>query len=196
MQFVNYKIYAIIFVIALLTLQILLSVRNNSKLKKYSLVLSSELEAKNCETSKLKNSIRNIYDTQWSIEQKKIIKNTLINNYIKNEDKVLCLIKNNLCRSCILSVVQDLCILGKEIGFNKIILIKDKITGEDNLNLTSYGFKILEVDTLLLPLEDTIVSPLIFIINRDLDIIVPYSSEWYPELYEEYFIKILPSHFR
>ena len=198
MRFEKYKTYIGIVVIALLFLQILFVIGLNNKLKKSTLVLISEQKERNFENNLLKRSIQNIYNTRWSIMQKKFIatNNVDINVSVLDGDKIFCLIKNNMCNSCILSVVQDLSILGKEIGNDKIIILKDRKMEKNKFDLASYGFKFLEVDTILLPIENTIKSPLIFILNKELDILEPYTSEWCPEIYEVYFSQVLPSHFK
>ncbi|MDP3444484.1 MAG: hypothetical protein Q8T08_16620 [Ignavibacteria bacterium] len=198
MRFGKYNIYIGIVVVTLLLLQIFLATGLNNKLKESTLLLISEQKERNFENNLLKRSIQNIYSTSWLIKQKKeIVSNNLdISKSLIDGDKVFCLIKYKMCNSCVLSVIQDLSILGKEIGNDRIILLTDRKTVKDRFNLASNGFKILEVDTLQLPIENSIVSPLIFILNKQLDIIVPYSSEWYPELYEVYFRKVLPSHFK
>ena len=124
-----------------------------------------------------------------------LLPRNFITKYCKEGNRVFCFIRENICNSCNLRVLQDLSILGREIGDDNIILFKNRKMNEQLLDLSSYNFKIIEIDTLLLPIEKTMKSPFIFILDEKFNIRIPYTSEWYPELYDNYFKKILSTQF-
>jgi len=155
-------------------------------------LIVSEINVTKSNNVELKNCISNIYNSHWSFKQKKYIwtNNEEIIEAIKEEAKVFCIVNKNMCKKCVFSVLQDLSILEKELGYNKVVILKDS-----EINIDSYCFNIIKIDSTLNPLDNINTYPLIFILNKELDVMFPYSEEWYPELYETYFREILPAYF-
>jgi hypothetical protein len=189
MQLGSYKKYIILFFI----LQILVTVAMNYKLRQKMSLLVSEINLTKSNNVELKNCISNIYNCHWSFKQKKYIctNNEEIKETVKEEAKVFCIINKNMCKKCVFSVLQDLSILEKELGYNKVVILK-----ESEINIDSYGFNTIKIDSTLNPLDNINTYPLIFILNKELDIMFSYSEEWYPELYETYFREILTAYFK
>jgi len=187
-------IEGIIFV--LLLVQATFTKIQNVQLKDDKLVLLSELEKQFKKNNLFKKSIISIYSNSCYVEQKNFGSTNFlkISNSIKDGKKIFCYIEGHMCHSCILRVLQDLSVLEKRVGNKNIILLINKEMNKKSLNLEAYNFQIIKTDYLRLP-EKEFVSPLIFILDEKLTIKIPYITEWYPELYEEYFTRIIPSHF-
>lgn len=184
-------------IVVILLVQAIFSTMQNVQLKNDKLVLLSELEEQLKENNFSKEVITNIYSNSCHIEKRNFVSTNFleISNSIKNGKKVFCYIEGNMCRSCILGVFQDLSVLERKIGNENIVLLLNKEMAEKSLNLDAYNFKFIKTDSLRLPIKK-VGSPFIFILDEKLTIKIPYITEWYPELYEEYFTKILPSQFQ
>jgi hypothetical protein len=197
MKIPHWKNSIFIAVAFLLVFKIILVTIQNINLRKDRLDLLSKIIKVNKKNMFLEESIESIYKNRWNIKDENFIStnNFELNNLVKEGNRVFCFIRENICNSCNLRVLQDLSILGREIGDDNIILLKNRKMNEQLLDLSSYNFKIIEIDTLLLPIEKTMKSPFIFILDEKFNIRIPYTSEWYPELYDNYFKKILSTQF-
>lgn len=195
---INFKtiIVGIIFTFSLF-FNIYIAFQTISQEKNYLVMLNKQNE----EIQQIKNSCKNIKDiylSNWSIKQRNVIalENIRLMNLLKTGDKIACYIRKDMCNSCILQVLQDLLIVEEKIGTKKVVLLVDKKAKEKASNFENYRFDVIFLDTLHLPIEDSLKSPLVFILNKDLDIILPYSIDWYPKLYQKYFEEILLLNFK
>jgi predicted RND superfamily exporter protein len=185
-----------VLIIALLSFQIFITFQNIQLRNDRSTALSKSKKVYE-QLQYQKRKFEELHFCYWSKDQRKIIasNNVGLINSMDNGKKVICYVTENMCRSCILQVLQDLNILGNRIGTRKIALLLDKNFEKEQLNIDSYPFEVLLADSLYLSIQDNITVPFIFVLNKDLDIILPYSTDSSSKLYQEYFNKILPSYF-
>ncbi len=116
-----------------------------------------------------------------------------LSSFLNGENKLIIYFDENVCKSCILSLVMDLEILADEIGPDKIILAGSFKNQEDlevltksfQSNLKSIIVRNIKVEGY--PSE----GPLIFLVDSDLNVKLFYSPETYPEIKKLYFQEVL-----
>ncbi|MEA1896392.1 MAG: hypothetical protein U9N53_01865 [Bacteroidota bacterium] len=129
----------------------------------------------------------------------KIMLNSLLHNneelasLLNGENRIIVYFDENVCKSCVLSIVMDLDILAEEIGHDKIILA-GSFTDQESLNDFTKNFQsnissIIVNDIKLegYPSE----GPHIFLVDPELNVKLFYSPETYPEINDIYFKEIL-----
>jgi hypothetical protein len=104
----------------------------------------------------------------------------------------------NVCKSCILSIIMDLEILADYIGSDKIVLA-GSFGSEEKLNEYFNGAKLNFPCVLVnkfIFFNYSEAEPLVFVLEKSLNIKFLYSPIKFPEIREIYFKTIIPSYFK